>query len=626
MELSQIHQPSDIRQLSLAECTELADDIRTKIIQTVSKNGGHLSSNLGMVEITLALHRVFNTPEDQLVFDVGHQTYAHKLLTGRYDRFDSLRTFGGISGFPKCVESEYDCFEVGHASTAISAALGMARARDELGQKHHVVAVVGDGALTGGMCYEALNDCGNSKTRLILILNDNEMSIAKNVGALSHHLSELRTSTRWTGTKRKVKSGLQKLPYIGAPLHAFIHKIKKGVKSLLMDEGFFTTLGFQYVGPIDGHDIASLEKIFERAKDFDEPLVIHCATKKGFGYYSAERKPEAFHGAPPFLIENGEWQSSGRKSNGEVATDALIALAEEDKRIAAITAAMPLGTCSDRFQAVFPTRFWDVGIAEEHAVTLCAGMAKGGLRPFFYVYSTFLQRGYDQVMIDVCVQNLPVTLLIDRAGLPNEDGQSHQGLFDLAYLRHMPNMTVLAPADANELEAMIRAAHALNAPCAIRYSKNATVLPDDCKTTPFTIGQWKTLRDGSDGVLLAVGSMVQTALWVADTVSDEGIELKVINASTVKPLDEGCLLECADLNIPVFTLEEHVKTGGFGSAVLEYYAAHERKVGVTLIGVDEQFVPQGDHLSLLRLVKLDGQSVAATVREKLGMPPQEENK
>ncbi len=617
--LSEIHGPAQLRALSLEECVALADDIRAKIIQTVSHNGGHLSSNLGMVEITMALHRVFHSPQDKLVFDVGHQAYVHKLLTGRYHCFDSIRTFGGLSGFPKCAESEHDCFETGHASTAISAALGLARARDELQQSHHVVAVVGDGALTGGMCYEALNDCGNDreKTRLIIVLNDNEMSIARNVGGLSNHLSKLRASAGWNRTKRRVKTGLQKLPGIGAPLEALIHTVKKSLKSFFVDEGFFNTLGLRYLGPIDGHDLETLEKILEQAKRYEEPVVIHCVTKKGYGYYSAERKPEKFHGTPPFFIDNGEIPKSSAVANGRVAVDALIALAKEDPRITVVTAAMPMGTCTEYFQRAFPRRFFDVGIAEEHAVTLCAGMARGGLRPFFFVYSTFLQRGYDQVLHDCCMQNLPVKFFLDRAGLGNEDGQSHQGLFDFAYLRHIPHMTLLAPADQEELAQMVGAAHELPGPCAIRYPKNAVLLEEVPNRLPFALGQWQTLRPGKDAAILAVGTMVKPALKVARDLAEQGMDMEVINASTVKPLDEACLRDLYARGLPVFTLEEHAVLGGFGSAVLERYAQLCLFPKVFLIGVEDAFVPHGDHQSLLQAVELDEASLARRMLDKL---------
>lgn len=614
--LSQIKDPSDIRSLSREECEELADDIRAKIIQTVAQNGGHLSSNLGAVEITLALHRVFNTPKDKIVFDVGHQTYAHKLLTGRYDAFDTLRTYGGIAGFPRRSESEYDCFDAGHASTAISSALGLARARDAQGQNHHVIAVVGDGALTGGMCYEALNDCGNSKTRLILVLNDNEMSIAKNVGALSKHLSGLRASAGWNTTKKRVRS-LSRIPGIGEPVYRFVHAVKRMIKSAVVDEGFFSALGFRYLGPIDGNDLASVEKMLEQAKQLDEPVVIHCSTRKGYGYHRAESRPEAFHGTPPFLVENGQVNASGARSNGKIANDTLIEMAREDKRIMAITAAMPLGTCTAAFEKAYPDRFIDVGIAEEHAVTLCAGLAAGGMRPYFFVYSTFLQRGYDQLLNDVCILNLPVVCLLDRSGISNEDGQTHQGLYDFAYLRHIPNLTVLSPANGEELSMMIRAAHRSGRPCTIRYPKSAEVLPEGYVIDRFEIGKWQQLRRGQDIILLATGTMVAAALRAADTLAQESVEAEVINASSVKPMDYDCLARVFQSDKPIFTLEEHVLQGGFGSAVLEAAADMGVQPQITRFGVEDRYIQHGDHQHLLEEVGLDDDSIAQRIRNTL---------
>ena len=613
MELSQVKAPSDIRSLSLEECEALADDIRAKIIQTVSHTGGHLSSNLGAVEITLAIHRVFDTPEDKLVFDVGHQSYTHKLITGRYEAFDSLRTYGGLSGFPRRSESSYDCFEAGHASTAISAALGLARARDALGQQHHVVALVGDGALTGGMCYEALNDCGNSHTRMIVVLNDNEMSIAKNVGALSNHLSTLRASAGWNITKQRVRSKLTRLPLVGEALYRVVHTTKRMIRSVFVDEGFFSSLGFQYLGPINGNDLAAVEGILSRAKRLDGPVVIHCVTKKGYGYNRAELRPEKFHGTPPFLVETGKANADSGEANGRIANDALIRLAGQDARVVAVTAAMPLGTGVDRFGEAYPRRLYDVGIAEEHAVTLCAGLAAGGLRPFFFVYSTFLQRGYDQVLHDVCIQNLPVVLMLDRAGISNEDGQSHQGLYDFAYLRHIPGMTVLSPADERELTLMVPAALAYGAPCAVRYPKNAVKLPQGYEVTDFAIGRWETLRCGTDATFLATGSMTAAALRVADRLAQEGFEVEVVNASTVKPLDAHTLKRALGAGRPVFTLEEHVRMGGFGSAVLEFAAQADCHACVKLLAVDDVFVQHGDHASLLKDVGLDDDAIYAAV-------------
>lgn len=614
--LSQIKDPSDIRPLSVEECEELADDIRTKIIQTVAQNGGHLASNLGAVEITLALHRVFDTPRDKIIFDVGHQSYTHKLLTGRYNAFDSLRTYGGIAGFPRRTESEYDLFDAGHASTSISQALGMARARDAQGQKHHVVAVVGDGALTGGMCYEALNDCGNSKTRLIVLLNDNEMSIAKNVGALSKYLARLRASAGWNLTKKNVRTKLSRIPAVGQPLYRLVHKTKQAIKSVFVnevDEGFFSALGFRYLGPVNGNDLADVEKMLKQAKQLDEPVVVHCLTKKGYGYHRAETKPEAFHGTPPFLVENGRVSSSGAESNGKIAVDTLIQLAEEDKRIMTITAAMPLGTCTAAFEKAYPDRFLDVGIAEEHAVSLCAGLAAGGMRPYFFVYSTFLQRAYDQLMNDACILNLPVVCMLDRSGISNEDGQTHQGLYDFAYLRHIPNLVVLAPADGKELQLMIRSAHRSGKPCTIRYPKSAEKLPQNYQINEFEIGKWQQLRKGSDIILLATGTMTAAALRVADSLAQKKIDAEVINASTIKPLDLECLSRVFASGKPIYTIEEHVLQGGFGSAVLEAAAEMGERPAIVRFGVEDRYIQHGDHKHLLAEVGLDDESIAQRI-------------
>ncbi len=617
MDLSKIENPTDIVNLSSKECKQLARDIRETIIQTVSENGGHLSSNLGAVEMTIALHRAFHTPVDKIVFDVGHQAYTHKLLTGRYAKFKTLRTYGGLSGFPKCCESEHDCFETGHASTGISAALGLARARDLQGKSHHVVAVVGDGALTGGMCYEALNDCGNTKTKLIVVVNDNEMSITKNVGALSKHLARLRASWGWYSAKRKVQKGLLRIPWIGTSVERILYTIKRSVRTLFVDETFFSALGFAYLGPIDGHDIEAMETVFRRAQKMDIPVVIHLSTVKGYGYQNAEEKPDIFHGTPPFFIDNGLAQKGAKKSYGAVAADTLTEMAQTDSRITVITAAMTLGTATQEFQKQYPDRFFDVGIAEEHAVTMAAGLAKGGMRPYFFVYSTFLQRGYDQVMHDVCMQNLPVIFMLDRAGLANGDGESHQGLFDIAFLRHIPNMRILAPADSEELQEMIRQSLTFDGPCAIRYPKKAVSPNPAYHTTPFEFGKWKTLVKGNRAVVLAVGSMVGTAIAAADQLRDKGFMPEVISASTVKPLDTQCLARLEKLNLPVFTVEENVLDGGFGSSLLEYNAAHGNTMDIHPLAVPDRFIPHGDHAILIREVGLDTDTVAMRIQKTL---------
>ncbi len=617
MDLSKITAPADIVNLTTQECKVLAGEIRETIIHTVSENGGHLSSNLGAVEMTIALHRAFHTPLDQIVFDVGHQAYTHKLLTGRYENFCTLRKFGGISGFPKCCESEHDCFETGHASTGISAALGLARARDLQGGNHHVVAVVGDGALTGGMCYEALNDCGNTKTKLIVVINDNEMSITKNVGALSKHMAKLRASWGWYSAKRKVQKGILRIPGIGTSVERILYTMKRAVRTLFVDESFFSALGFAYLGPIDGHDIEAMETVFKRAQKMELPVVIHLKTVKGYGYQNAEEKPDVFHGTPPFFIDNGLAQKNAKRSYGNDAAKTLTELADQDPRIAVVTAAMTLGTATDNFQKKHPERFFDVGIAEEHAVTLCAGLAKGCMRPYFFVYSTFLQRGYDQVMHDVCMQNLPVVFMVDRAGLANGDGESHQGLFDIAYLRHIPNLRILAPADSNELAEMIRFSVTCSGPTVIRYPKSAADPDPEFPNGPFVYGTWNTLKPGSTAAILAVGSMTGVALAAARRLKEMGMDVEVVNASTVKPLDTACLRRLAGQKIPVFSLEEHVLDGGFGSALLEYAADTDLALKIYPLAVRDQFVPHGDHGILLKEIGLDADAVARKITDRL---------
>lgn len=613
MTLADISTPADLRSLGYEQCYQLAREIRSTIVKTVAQNGGHLSSNLGIVEMTIALHRVFDLPRDKLVFDVGHQCYTHKLITGRYDRFDTLRMFGGLAGFPKRCESEYDSFDTGHASTSISAALGMARARDALNEKNHVVAVIGDGALTGGMGYEALNDAGNSKTRLIVILNDNEMSIARNVGALSKYLTALRSSTRWVKAKSSVRKALGRIPLVGQALSDFSVTMMRSVRSMFVDEKFFATLGFRYIGPIDGHDLRSMEKIFEKAKHYNGPIVIHCSTKKGYGYDKCEDMPEQFHSVPPFYIDSGRAQHEPSMACGYIAANALIEEMKAHPEIRAITAAMPLGTGVDIISKAYPERVMDVGIAEEHAVTLAAGLAAGGMKPYFFVYSTFLQRAYDQVLHDVCMQRLPVTIMIDRSGLSNGDGESHQGLFDFAYLRHIPNMTVLAPRDIHELKRMISASVEYNAPLSIRYSRSGTDMGEEYPPGDFKIGVWEKLISGENGTILAVGSMVSAACRVAKKLRDEsGISLSVINASTVKPLDRETLNRVSDEIL--FTLEEHATLCGFGSSVLEYYSEAGVQARVTMLGVGDTFVPQGDRESVLGVIGLSDDKIADRIR------------
>ena len=619
--LEKIKSPADLSHLDQKELSLLAEEIRSELIHTVSAKGGHLASNLGVVELTLALHRAFHMPEDRIIFDVGHQSYVHKLITGRYSRFHTLREYGGLSGFPRREESEYDSFETGHASTSISAALGIARARDFRGENYHVVALLGDGALTGGMCYEALNDAGHSQTRVIVILNDNEMSIAPNVGALSTYLTNLRISAGWQSAKRKVRR-LSGVPFIGKGTYRMIHGTKKLVKSVLMrgnNPGFFEALGFQYFGPINGHDIAVMEKTFEKAKKHVGPCVIHVLTKKGYGYGQAEKRPEAFHGTPPFYIETGDRvQRPDCPSAGHVMADTLAELAAEDDRIIAVTAAMKLGTGLDHFAEKYPDRVIDVGIAEEHAATMAAGLAAGGMRPYFAVYSTFFQRCYDQMIHDVAMQHLPVVFLLDRAGIGGEDGKTHHGLFDFAELLPVPGMTVLAPCDVQELREMIRWTLKQDGPCAIRYAKSGKTDPafhqDD---DSFGFQKWKTILDGGDVTILAVGSMVKTAVEVREILKSQHVAAGVVRVSMLKPADRE-FLAGRDGSIPMITLEEHMLAGGFG----EYVAGICQEKGyagpAACIGVPDRYILHGDHQQLIKDAGLNPECVANRVLQTIG--------
>ncbi len=616
MLLENVRSPQDIQHLSAEELDDLARQIRETLVNTVAKRGGHLASNLGVVELTMALHRVFDLSKDRLIFDVGHQSYVHKLLTGRYWRFGSLRTFGGISGFPKRSESPYDVFETGHASTALSAALGLARARDLQHGDYSVIALVGDGALTGGLCYEALNDAGSAGTRLIVILNDNEMSIAPNVGALSAHLTDLRVSKGWNSTKRKVKSGLQRVPLVGKPLYRFVHLSKSYLKSLVVDEGFFSSLGFHYYGPIDGHDREKLEKTLRKAKELDGPVVIHVLTQKGHGYDKAEEQPERFHGIAPFYVETGNVREvSNLPPYGQIMAEELTARARKDERVLAVPAARPQGTGLSAFGEQFPKRLFDVGIAEEHAVTMSAGMAAGGLRPYVAIYATFFQRAFDQFIHDVAMQHLPVTFLLDRAGLVGEDGATHHGIFDLAQTLPVPGVTVLAPRDIGELRLMMRWSVQTEGPVVIRYGRRPCDMGERFPARRFTPGKWEVLIPGPDCCLLAAGSMVREAVTVHDLLAEKGIRAAVVNCSTLKPLDETLLRGFADR--PLFTLEEHVLTGGFGSEVNGALIEAELPAPLISFGLPDTFVQHGGRGQLLRFLGLMPEQIARRVEAAL---------
>ena len=615
--LEKIHSPRDLDGMSYEELDRLAGEIRNELITTVSANGGHLASNLGAVELTLALHRVFHMPEDKIIFDVGHQSYVHKMITGRYDRFNTLRCYGGLSGFPKRGESEYDCFETGHASTAISAALGMARARDFRKEKNEVIAVVGDGALTGGMCYEALNDAGNSGTKMIVVLNDNEMSIAPNVGALSNYLTNLRISAGWQSAKRRVRH-LNSVPVIGKPLYKMIHGAKKLRRSVVVRDaelGFFEALGFEYFGPINGHDLAGMENTFRQARKYKGPCVIHLLTKKGYGYDKAEERPEKFHGTPPFYIETGyRIDKPAAPSWGHTMADTLAEMSGKDDRIVAITAAMKLGTGLDHFAEKYPDRLIDVGIAEEHAATMAAGLAAGGMRPYVAVYSTFFQRCYDQMIHDICMQNLPVTFLLDRSGIGGEDGPTHHGLFDLSAVLPVPGMTVLAPATSGELVRMLKWTARQDGPVTIRYPKSVKKFRTAEEDGPFVPGKWEVLTGKSGVYLLASGSMTVRAMDAHAILEQDGIASTVVNCSSVKPLD-GELLAGIPEDANVFTMEEHMLAGGFGEYVTRFCLDRGYTVPVHCFAVEDGFVQHGDHERLMADAGLDAESMAEKIRE-----------
>lgn len=607
--LEQVNKPEDLRNLTPDELVILADELRRLIIDTVAETGGHLAPNLGVVELTLALHRVFNAPRDKIIWDVGHQCYVHKILTGRREGFSTLRQKGGISGFPSREESVYDVFGTGHASTSISAALGLAKARDLNQDNYQVIAVIGDGALTGGMALEALNHAGHIKANLIVVLNDNEMSIAKNVGALSGYLTRLRTDRMYHRSREEVEGLIQRIPAIGPKMLRILDRLKDSVKYLVVPGMFFEELGYTYLGPVKGHNITALADTFEKAKTLKGPVLVHVATRKGKGYAPAEADPDLFHGVGPFDVQTGEVKRSDRLSYMDVFGETLLKLAEVDPRIIAITAAMPTGTGLKSFAKRFPHRFFDVGIAEQHAVTMAAGLAVGGWRPVVAIYSTFMQRAYDQIIHDVCLQRLPVLFALDRGGLVGEDGVTHQGIFDLAYLRSIPNMTIMAPQDENELRHMLKTALACCGPCAIRYPRGSgtgCLLDQELQILPY--GRSLVLRDGKDVSFFAVGHMVGAAMEAADKLAQQGIEAAVINVRFVKPLDTALLLRFSRQTQRVVTIEEGILAGGFGSAVAELLMDNGLgNVELVRLGINDTFVEHG---------------APKLLREKYGLTPE----
>lgn len=613
--LPEVKGPEDVKKLSAEECRTLAKEIRQTIVDTVSRQGGHLASNLGDVDLTIALHRAFSSPTDKLIFDVGHQIYAHKLLTGRQKQFETLRSYHGMSGFPCHEESEHDLFDTGHSSTSISMALGMARARDLAGENYHVVAVVGDGALTGGMCYEAMNDAGNGHTRLIVILNDNAMSISKNVGALSNYFKHLRASASWYGGKKRIRSRMEKIPLVGVPLAHAIESVKNMVKSVTTGGEMFEALGFRYLGPFDGHNIEEMTHVFEEAKQVDDtPLLIHIITKKGYGYDLAERQPEKFHGIAPFWVENGmKRKQSSKESAAQAGGKALVAMAAEDPRVVAVTAAMVDGTGLAEFAGYYPKRFFDVGIAEQHAVSMCAGLARGGYRPYFAVYSTFLQRAYDQIVHDVCLQNLPVCILSDHIGLVGDDGKTHHGVLSVPMLMSIPNLTLLAPRDTQQIRQAVRATLELNGPCVVQYPKEG--IEPFAEGEPFKIGKWQTLVSGGDLVILTYGRMTLHALQASLLLEKEGIHVGVIDCCTLKPLDMDCLRELFARGAKLITIEEGEKIGGFGSEIARICVNEKVPEPAAIIGIENRFVAHGSVAQLLEECGLMPEQLAERIKE-----------
>lgn len=618
--LDRIENPEQIKSLSLPELEMLASEVRDLIINTVAKTGGHLAPSLGTVDLTVALHAVFRCPEDKIVWDVGHQAYGHKILTGRRDAFHSLRQAGGITGFPKRSESIYDSFGVGHSSTSISAALGMALARDLDKKNHYVIAVIGDGSMTGGEAFEALNNAGDLGKHLIVILNDNEMSIDKNVGALSEYLSKMRTAPTYNKAKRDLEFFLRRIPTIGDSVAKTVEHVKDSLRFFLVPGGLFEELGFTYVGPIDGHNIALLTDVLEKAKTMQGPILIHAITKKGKGYLPAEIESDKFHGVGPFCVQSGEIKQSKSAipSYTSVFGKALIDLARRDIDIVAITAAMPSGTGLKSFGEVFPDRLFDVGIAEQHAITVAAGLATQGKKPLVALYSTFAQRAYDQILHDVCLQDLPVVLMLDRAGLVGEDGPTHHGVFDYSYLRHMPNLVMMAPKDENELRQMLFTAFTLKCPVVVRYPRGCGLgVPLDMQYKELPLGKAEEIKTSGDIAFFAVGAMVDACMQASAALEAKGIASSVINARFIKPLDETLLAQLADRVKLIVTAEENVLAGGFGSAVLEFFNEHKPQVRVLRLGFPDQFIEQGTRAELLTKYGLTGETIANRVMQFL---------
>lgn len=623
MDLNTITSPSFIKDLSHDELLALSEDIRSFLIEKLSVTGGHIGPNLGVVELTVALHRTFNSPNDKFLWDVGHQAYVHKILTGRANQFDTLRQFKGLCGFPKRIESEHDVWETGHSSTSLSGAMGMAAARDIKKQKNYVIPIIGDGALTGGMALEALNHIGHEKTDMIVILNDNEMSIAPNVGALHTILGKLRTDGKYNKAKDELEYLLKKIPAVGGKLAATAERVKDSLKYLLVSGVFFEELGFTYFGPIDGHDYEDLHDTLQNAKKMKGPVLVHVLTKKGKGFSPAEEdKIGTWHGTGPYKMETGDFVKSKATApswSGLVA-ETVRKLAREDERIVAITPAMPVGSKLEGFAKEFPNRMFDVGIAEQHATTMAAGLATQGMKPFLAIYSTFLQRAYDQVVHDICRQNLNVFIGIDRAGLVGADGETHQGVFDIAFLRHLPNMVIMMPKDENEGQHMVKTAIDYNeGPIALRYPRgNGLGVPMDEQLKAIPIGTWEVLQAGQDAVILTFGTTISLAKEAAERLAIQGIKAEIVNARFLKPLDEEMLHQIVQRNVPIFTVEEAVLQGGFGSSILEFIHDNSyTNVSINRMGIPDHFIEHGNVEELLEEIHITSEELVLRVTESV---------
>jgi 1-deoxy-D-xylulose-5-phosphate synthase len=620
MLLESINSPSDLKKLSVEQLPALAEEVRRFLLETVSSTGGHLGSNLGTVELSIALHYCFDTPKDKIVWDVGHQAYTHKILTGRRDRFHTQRQYKGLSGFPKRCESEYDAFGVGHASTSISAALGMAAAADLAGTRNHSIAVIGDGSLTGGMAFEALNQAGHLKKNLIVILNDNEMSISKNVGAFSAFISRKMTGRHFRELKKEMQGLITHIPAIGKDVLHFARRAENSLKGFLTPGALFEALGFDYLGPLDGHDLPQLVEVLNNINDLDGPLLVHVMTTKGKGYKPAEDTPAKYHGVGVFDVATGKGApKAAAASYTDVFGQTLVELAEQDPKIVAITAAMPEGTGLNRFAERFPQRFFDVGIAEQHAMTFAAGLAADGFRPVTAIYSSFVQRAYDQVFHDICLQKLPVTISMDRSGLVGDDGPTHHGVFDISYLRHLPGLTMMAPKDENELRHMLKTAINSGVPMALRYPRGAGYGVElDREITPLEIGRGELLKDGRDLCIIAFGSTVYPALEAAQLLDRKGYSVGVVNARFVKPLDAALIMSVAATTGRLMTVEENALQGGFGSAVLEQlYDSGLQHLKIKRLGIPDRYIEHGSQAQLRKDVGIDAEGIASAAEKFL---------